>query len=145
MHKPVKFILLIEGETMNQETLNFVLSVNPAAPPPPPPNPLVVVDGNGAPLADGAQVTLSPETVGVADPGQKLFTVSGGTAPYNFSVASGNLPAGTSLNATTNPDGSETVTLSGTPTAAGPVSFALLVTDSAAASTTVAAATRKVA
>jgi Putative Ig domain len=128
--KPIRFKLIIEGETMSQETINFSLAVNPATPPPPA---LVVVDGNGNPLSDGSSVTLQAEMVGVADPGQVLFKVSGGTAPYSYQVTEGALPAGDSLNATENSDGSETVELSGTPTAAGNASFSVQVSDSAGA------------
>lgn len=109
-----------------KETLNFALTVNPSQQ-----NPLVVKDANGNVLADGANVTLIPETVGVADPGQVLFTVSGGTAPYSFSISSGAPPVGDQLKSTVNADGSETVSLSGTPTTAGASAFAIAVSDSA--------------
>lgn len=116
---------------MSKETINFSLTVNAATPA------LVVVDAKGNPLADGDSVSLQNETVGVADPGQTLFTVSGGVPPYNFALASGSLPPGDSLNAVTNSDGSESVVLEGTPTAAGTDSFAVTVSDSAGASVTV--------
>ena len=48
---------------------------------------------------------------------------SGGTPPYTFALASGSLPAGLSLNASTG-------AITGTPTTAGPSSFTVLVTDS---------------
>lgn len=134
MHKR-EFHFTIQGEIMSQETLNFSLSVNPSSQ-----NALVVVDANGNPLADGATVQLQAETVGVADPGQVLFKVSGGTAPYNFSVASGAAPSGDQLSSVVNADGSETVSLAGTPTVAGAVNFAILVSDSA----TPVAAVRKI-
>jgi hypothetical protein len=51
------------------------------------------------------------------------LNVSGGTAPYSFSVASGALPTSLLL-------GSTTGTISGTPTATGSFSFAILVSDS---------------
>ena len=53
----------------------------------------------------------------------------GGTAPYNYTVASGSLPPGMTLDVVTG-------TLSGTPTATGNYSFAVKVTDSAAATIT---------
>jgi hypothetical protein len=51
------------------------------------------------------------------------LSVSGGTAPYSFSLASGALPTGLLL-------GTATGTISGTPTATGSFSFAILVSDS---------------
>jgi len=50
-------------------------------------------------------------------------TVTGGTSPYTFSVASGQLPNGVQLAASTG-------TLSGTPTASGNFNFAVSVSDS---------------
>ncbi len=51
------------------------------------------------------------------------ITVTGGTAPYIFSVVSGQLPAGVLL-------GDNSGTISGTPTATGNFSFAVSVSDS---------------
>jgi len=134
LRKAVKFKIILEGETMSQETINFSIVVNPSTPPPPA---LEVVDANGNPLQDGSSVTLAAETVGVADPGQTLFTVSGGVPPYTYSLASGSIPPGDELSSTQNSDGSESVILSGTPTAAGSDSFAITVTDSAGQSATI--------
>jgi len=58
--------------------------------------------------------------VGVAYSSQ--LTVTGGTSPFTWSVSSGSLPAGVTLNASTG-------LLSGTPTAAGTYSFTVKVTD----------------
>lgn len=116
---------------MSQETINFLLSVNPSVPA------LLVVDASGNVLADGASITLQPETVGVVDPGQTLFTVSKGVVPYNFALASGSIPTGDTLTSTQNADGSETVTIEGTPTTAGASSFAVTISDSAGNSVTV--------
>src|SRR5665213_1855255 len=63
--------------------------------------------------------STSTGTVGTAFNSPAL-SVSGGTAPYTFSVASGSLPAGLSLN-------SSTGAITGTPTAGG--SFTIKVTD----------------
>jgi hypothetical protein len=133
-HKPIRFKVILEGETMSQETVNFSLTVNPAA------APLTVKDAAGNTVPDGGSVTLAAETVGVADPGQIVLVVSGGVAPYTFALTPGSaLPPGDQLNSTLNADGSETVTLSGTPTTAGANTFALLISDSAGAAAHVTA------
>lgn len=112
---------------MASETLNFAVTVSAAA------NPLVIMDADGNILTDGENITLPDMTVGVVV-NEELFSVSGGTAPYNFSVASGAIPDGTSLQSTVNPDNSETVTLEGTPTTLGTDNFSITVSDSAGAS-----------
>lgn len=125
--KEKEFKFCFEGEIAMKETVNISVSVNPAS------APLTIVDVNGNPVADGGSITATPETVGVADT-QVLFTVKGGTQPYAFSVSSGSVPAGVSLSSVINADGSETVTMSGTPTTAGAASFAITVADSSGAS-----------
>jgi hypothetical protein len=65
--------------------------------------------------------TLPSATVGSTY--NSTLNVSGGTAPYGFSVASGALPTGLLL-------GSTTGTIAGTPTAPGSFSFAVSVLDS---------------
>ncbi|EGD09905.1 putative Ig domain-containing protein, partial [Xanthomonas vesicatoria ATCC 35937] len=70
------------------------------------------------------QGTLPPAVNGTAY--SQTLTVSGGVAPYRFSVTSGTLPAGLTLAA----DG----TLSGTPSAEGVSNFTITVTDASAAS-----------
>jgi hypothetical protein len=133
-HKPVRFKLILEGETMTQETVNVSITVNPAT------KPFLVVDAAGNPVLDGGSVTLSAETVGVADPGQTVVVLSGGVPPYTVALAAGaTIPAGDQLNSTVNADGSETVTLSGTPTTAGAAAFGLVLSDSAGAAVQVAA------
>jgi hypothetical protein len=52
-----------------------------------------------------------------------VLSVQGGTAPYQFSLRSGSLPAGLTLNATTG-------SISGTPAKAGEFNFTIEVTDS---------------
>ena len=59
-------------------------------------------------------------------PFSKRIMVAGGTAPYTFSKAYGNLPAGLTLDTTTG-------TISGTPTGTGSYIFAIGVTDSVSA------------
>ena len=65
-----------------------------------------------------------PTTVGVwyAD----TCTSSNGTAPFSWSISAGALPAGVTLNGSA----SGAATISGTPTAAGPYSYTLTVSDS---------------
>ena len=81
----------------------------------------------------GCGITVAPPTLTalcaaattgtVGTPYSSAITVTGGTAPYNFTVASGSLPPGLTLNATTG-------AITGTPTTAGPFSFTVTVTDS---------------
>jgi hypothetical protein len=125
VHYKLKFELELEGESIDMDPLlNVTIQVNP------PVSPLVITDVNGNVLADGATIALVAETVGVLDPGQVIFKASGGKAPYNFVLQSGAIPVGDTITSVVNPDTSETVSLSGTPTAVGSAAFALLITDS---------------
>jgi large repetitive protein len=63
----------------------------------------------------------------------KAFTATGGAGPYQWSIASGALPAGTTLNTATG-------VVSGTPQSAGTFSFSVAATDSEGRVTTSAAA-----
>ncbi|MBI1788016.1 MAG: putative Ig domain-containing protein [Acidobacteria bacterium] len=58
----------------------------------------------------------------------QTLTGAGGSAPYTFSVSSGSLPGGLTLQPATN---SPTALLAGVPTAAGTFSFAVQIRDSA--------------
>lgn len=64
----------------------------------------------------------SPSSGSVGGPYAHTFTASGGTPPYRWSVVSGSLPTGLTLNATSG-------ILSGIPTATGTFSFGLQVED----------------
>ncbi|MBM3116683.1 putative Ig domain-containing protein [Jeongeupia naejangsanensis] len=75
----------------------------------------------GAPTISVSPTSLSAATVAAGY--NQTVSASGGTAPYSFSVKSGALPAGLSLNAANG-------TISGTPTAAGPFNFTIEATDS---------------
>jgi Putative Ig domain len=72
-----------------------------------------------------AALTLESTTLGngvVGNPYNQAIVVSGGVAPYAFSISSGQLPAGVSLNPATG-------ALSGTPIAAGTFAFTIRVVD----------------
>ena len=71
-------------------------------------------------------LSISPTASATTQVGQNYSqtnAASGGTTPYTFSLASGALPAGTTLNTSTG-------TVSGTPTTAGAFSYTIKVTDS---------------
>jgi len=78
---------------------------------------------SGAPSANTVQVSgnLSAAEVGV--PYNGTITVSGGKAPYVFSLSSGTLPSGLALTPSTG-------TVSGTPAKTGVFNFAVQATDS---------------
>jgi len=70
-------------------------------------------------------ITLNPSSMAngtVGTPYSQSLSVSGGTAPHTFSVASGALPVGLSLN-------TQSGEVSGTPTSPAAASFTLAVTD----------------
>jgi hypothetical protein len=67
-------------------------------------------------------------------------TATGGVAPFVWAIASGALPGGLSLSAST----TNSVTISGTPTAQGTFTFTIKVTDSTGASSTSPSLTIKV-
>ncbi len=69
-------------------------------------------------------VTPSPENGTVGTVFTQPLAATGGTPPYTWSISSGTLPAGLSINASTS-------VITGTPTAAGTSNFTLQVTDSA--------------
>jgi uncharacterized repeat protein (TIGR01451 family) len=77
----------------------------------------------------GGGLTISPNTLpngAIGAPYGQTLAVSGGTAPYNFTISAGALPAGLTLGATSG-------TIAGVPTGpAGAPSFAVHVTDSSA-------------
>lgn len=75
---------------------------------------------------DVPSLTVTPATLPNAVQGvaySQTLTVSGGIAPYRFSIGSGSLPAGLSLDPVRG-------IISGTPTGSGVANFAVTVTDS---------------
>ncbi len=81
-----------------------------------------------------AQITLNTSTLPPAAQGNLYSTTlvaSGGTAPYNFSVLSGVLPTGVTVNALSTPG-----LIAGTPSTAGNFRFVLRVRDSSVAQAT---------
>jgi Putative Ig domain len=89
-----------------------------ASTPQPPPSP------PSTPPTDSSLTISGTLPSGVVDSGYNAsVTVSGGTAPYVFSLASGQLPAGINL---ADPTG----VISGTPTAVGNFVFSISATDS---------------
>lgn len=93
--------------------------------------------GNGAPFSttktltltvDAAALRLAPTTLPMPMVGQaynQVFTASGGTPPYRYSVSSGSLPTGLSIDPSTG-------VLSGAPTATGTSTFTITASDSSA-------------
>jgi hypothetical protein len=72
-------------------------------------------------------ITVNPATLpdGTAGtPYNQSVSASGGTSPYTFSLSSGALPGGLSLNGATDPG-----TITGTPTTAGTFTFTITATD----------------
>jgi sugar lactone lactonase YvrE len=75
------------------------------------------------PLGIATSPTLAAATIGAAY--SQTLAASGGTLPYSWSLASGNLPPGLTL--------SSTGTIAGTPTASGTYTFGVKAADSASA------------
>jgi hypothetical protein len=98
-----------EGQTA-QQTYNIKVD--------PPPPLTITLPASGS--------TLAPGTVGSAY--AQNFFLSGGQAPYTWSVASGQLPPGLALRSTAAPTDNNNQ-LSGTPTTAGTFTFTMKVTD----------------
>jgi hypothetical protein len=94
---------------------------------------ITVTDNAGATASQAYMVTINPATPAltittsslpsdpVGTPYSQTLTATGGTSPYTWSLASGNLPSGLSI--------TSSGIISGTPTTAGSFSFAVKVTD----------------
>jgi hypothetical protein len=79
-----------------------------------------------------AAMALPPGTEGT--PYTATLTASGGLQPYNWSISSGTLPPGLSLDPSTCNNSSVPCMISGTPTASGPYVFTVQVQDSGSGS-----------
>src|SRR5215472_5255424 len=77
---------------------------------------VVINPGGGQPLAMNPQGGNLPALTQGVQSSTPVCAVSGGVAPYSFQVTGGSVPPGLSLTATTNADGSESISLDGTPT-----------------------------
>ncbi len=80
-------------------------------------------------LPSTAGLTLSPTTLpaGISKVAyDQTLTVSGGTAPFTWTIVSGTLPPGLTLSTST----SASNAITGTPTASGTFPFTIMITDS---------------
>ena len=123
---------IIFGTPTQQGTFTFTVDNVPFNQPGAPPSQGTYSITVGPPLplqvvlpASGS--TLSPGTEGVAY--AQNFFLSGGVAPYNWSLASGQFPPGLALVSTAAPTDNNNQ-LAGTPTQAGTFKFTMKVTDS---------------
>lgn len=120
MSEKFHFKFCAEGALNMQDVATFTVSVKAAE------QPLTLTPNGGA---------LPDEAVGVAA-NDVVTVISGGKAPYSFEVSAGAVPDGMQLFSEDNADGSETITIEGTPTTAEDSSFDLTVTDADGASVT---------
>ncbi|WP_349779572.1 putative Ig domain-containing protein [Xanthomonas sp. WHRI 7065] len=116
----------LSGTPTLSGTFNFTLTATDSTP-----SPAVQASQNYSVTIAAATLVLAQPTLPPAVRGSaynQVLTVSGGVAPYRYSIASGTLPAGLTLAS----DG----TLSGTPTTQGTSSFTIAVADAGNASAT---------
>jgi len=102
------YTVTITDKAGNKGTLNCSVTVTTPTPPTPPPLTVTCPGANTASVGSGYSSSV---------------TASGGAPPYTYSVGSGALPPGLTLN-------SSAGTITGTPTSAGTYGFTIEVTDS---------------
>jgi hypothetical protein len=121
------FITILSGATgTGNGTVSYSVAANPSTSPR---TGTVTIAGQTftvtqAGAAACPPIIIAPPALGTMTQGVAFsvtVTASGGTAPYNFAVSSGALPAGLTLS-TAGP-------LSGTPTTPGPTTFTVHATD----------------
>jgi hypothetical protein len=128
--KPIRYKIILEGETMSTVTGTFTVSVAPAIGPPPPP----------ALAINPASGSLPGEVEGTAIAAGVVATVSGGVPPYSYTITG--QPAGVTFSEVPSADGiagDADVVIAGTPAAGdstggdgkGNYNVSIVVTDSA--------------
>jgi hypothetical protein len=110
----------VSGTPTTQGAFNYAIRVTGAG------SSAAQASSNGT-IAPALSLTANPSAAAqVGQAYSQTNIASGGTTPYVFSLASGSLPAGTSLDTSNG-------TVSGTPTTQGPFSYTIKVTDAGSA------------
>jgi hypothetical protein len=112
---------VISGTPSTAGTFNFTITATDASScPGSRPYSIVMTGAAGCPIITVNPATLPPGVIGTAY--NQTVSATGGTAPYTFTIASGSLPPGLTLNSTTG-------VISGIPLTPGQFSFTINATD----------------